>query len=257
MIVGERKKTWAEQHLPRDYQELAKKKHLPMPEHVGYGERLAVLVIDMARSWTEAESPMGTDMTDTVTNIKKILDVGRQTDPKIPMFFSIVEYNPSRKGITEVHSRKRLHLVRQLVECNPWLEIDPRLARQPDELILIKRHGACFTDTVLLRMMISNKCDTLNITGCSTNFCVMATCYDASALGFHGIVPAEAVADRDLIMHKYMLLNLDWKVADVEPIEEVLKYLSQFKSRQKGTFLSLAPVKHFSASFAIPENNSY
>ena len=82
-------------------------------------------------------------------------------------------------------------------------------------------------------MMISNKCDTLIITGCSTSFCVMATCYDASTLGFHGIVPAEVVADRDLIMHEYMLLNLDWKVVDVEPIEEVLKYLSQFKSKNK------------------------
>ena len=56
--------------------------------------------------------------------------------------------------------------------------------------------------------------------------------YDASTLGFHGIVPAEAVADRDPIMHKYMLLNLDWKVVDVEPIEKVLKYLSQLKSKK-------------------------
>ena len=51
-------------------------------------------------------------------------------------------------------------------------------------------------------------------------------------LSFHGLVPAEAVADRDPIMHKYMLLNLDWKVVDVEPIEKVLKYLSQLKSKK-------------------------
>ena len=150
----------------------------------------------------------------------------------IPAFFTVMAYDPSLKGITEVHNRKRPHLAKVLVQGSPWLEIDPRLERQPDELLMVKEHGPCFTDTVLLRMTISNKCDTLIITGCSTSFCVMATCYDASTLGFHGIVPAEAVADRDPIMHEYMLLNLDWKVVDVEPIEEVSKYLSQFKSKK-------------------------
>jgi len=232
MTAGELEKTWAEEHLTPDYQELAKKKHLPMPGRVGYGERPAILVIDMARAWTEAESPMGTDMTNTIQNIKKILDIARESTQEIPIFFSLMEYDPSLKGITEVHNRKRPHLARQLVTGSPWLEIDPRLKRRPDELLIIKEHGSCFTDTVLLRMMVSNKSDTLIITGCSTSFCVMATCYDASTLGFHGIVPAEAVADRDPIMHQYMLLNLDWKVVDVEPIDKVLKYLSRFKNKQ-------------------------
>ena len=41
-----------------------------------------------------------------------------------------------------------------------------------------------------------------------------------------------AVADRDPIMHKYMLLNLDWKVVDVDPLEKVLEYLSQLKNKE-------------------------
>ena len=44
------------------------------------------------------------------------------------------------------------------------------------------------------------------------------------------IVPAQAVADRDPIMHRYMLLNLDWKAVDVEPIENVLSYLTDLVS---------------------------
>ena len=228
MTEDTRKKNWTEEHLPPDYQELAKRRHLPMPGRVGYGERPAVLVIDMAKAWTDPQSPMGADVTDTIANIKKILDVARQTKPKIPVFFTVMAYAPNLKGITEVHNRKRPHLAKLLTEGSPWLEIDPRLGRQPDELLMVKEHASCFSDTVLLRMLISNKCDTLIITGCSTSFCVMATCCDASMLGFHGIVPAEAVGDRDPIMHEYMLLNLDWKVVDVEPIEKVLKYLSRF-----------------------------
>jgi len=219
-------KTWAERNLPPEYQELAEKKHLPLPGRVGYGERPAVLVIDMARAWTEPESPMGTNMTETIRNINRILDVARKA--KLPIFFTVMDYDPNLKGITEVHNRKRPHLAKQLTRGGYWTEIDPRLDRRPDELLMSKEHGSCFTDTVLLRMLISNKCDTLIITGCSTSFCVMATCYDASTLGFHGIVPAEAVNDRDPIMHKYMLLNLDWKVVDVEPIKRVLEYLSKF-----------------------------
>ena len=232
-MLYESEKTWVERNLPPEYQELAKEKHLPLPGRVGYGERPAVLVIDMAKAWTDPQSPMGTDMTDAIINIKQILNVARQTEPKIPIFFSIMKYDKSLRGITEVHNRKRPHLAKLLVEGSPWLEIDPRLERQRDELLLVKEHGTCFGDTVLLRMLISNKCDTLIITGCSTSFCVMATCYDASMYGFHGIVPAEAIADRDPIMHKYMLLNLDWKVVDVEPTENVLKYLSLFKSKRK------------------------
>ncbi len=228
MTLYDGDKTWAVNHLPPEYQELAKTKHLPMPGRVGYGERPAVLVIDMARAWTEPESPMGTDMTTTINNINCILEIARRTKPKIPVFFTVMEYDPSLKGITEVHNRKRHHLAKQLTRGSYWTEIDPRLHRQPDELLMDKEHGSCFTDTVLLRMLISNKCDTLIITGCSTSFCVMATCYDASTLGFHGIVPAEAVNDRDPIMHQYMLLNLDWKVVDVEPLENVLRYLSRF-----------------------------
>ncbi|MFC2045765.1 isochorismatase family protein [Chloroflexota bacterium] len=225
-------KTWAEQNLPPEYQELADKKHLPLPGRVGFGERPAILVIDMAKAWTVPESPMGTDMTECIGNIKKILDVARQTKPRIPVYFSIMEYDPNLKGITEVHNRKRPHLAKLLQTGSPWLEIDPRLEKQEDELLIKKEHGSCLTDTVLLRMLISNKCDTLIITGCSTSFCVMDTCYDTSTLGFHGIVPAEAVADRDPIMGKYMLLNLDWKVVDVEPIDKILKYLSTFVPRK-------------------------
>jgi len=231
MTEDEREKTWAEENLPPDYQEIARKKHLPLPGRVGYGERPAILVIDMAKAWTDPDSPMGTDMTDTIMNIKKILDIARQPEVDIPIFFSVMEYDPNLKGITAVHNRKRPHLARQLTTGSSWLEIDPRLEKRSDELLIVKEHGSCFTDTVLLRMMISNKSDTLIITGCSTSFCVMATCYDASTLGFHGIVPAEAVADRDPIMHKYMLLNLDWKVVDVEPLEKVLKYLSGLKDK--------------------------
>jgi maleamate amidohydrolase len=232
MTTYEAQKTWAEQHLPPEYQELAKKQHLPLPGRVGYGERPAVLVIDMAKAWTDPKSPMGADMSDCIANIKKILDVARQAQPKIPIFFTVMAYDPNLKGITEVHNRKRPHLAKQLTYGSPWIEIDPRLEKQPDELLMVKEHGTCLSDTVLLRMLISNKCDTLIITGCSTSFCVMATCYDTSLLGFHGIVPAEAVSDRDPIMHKYMLLNLDWKVVDVEPIENVLKYLARFKGKK-------------------------
>ncbi|MFH0765284.1 MAG: isochorismatase family protein [Calditrichota bacterium] len=231
MTTYELEKTWVEKNLPPEYQELAKKKHLPLPGRVGFGERPAVLVIDMARAWCDPDSPMGTDMSECIANIRKVLDVARQPGPEIPVFFTVMAYDPSLKGITEVHNRKRPHLAKLLTYGSPWLEIDPRLERRPDELLMVKEHGSCLTDTVLLRMLVSNRCDTLIITGCSTSFCVMATCYDASTLGFHGIVPAEAVNDRDPIMHKYMLLNLDWKVVDVEPVEKVVNYLAQYKRR--------------------------
>ncbi len=109
-----------------------------MPRRVGYGERTAVLVIDMAKAWTDPESLMGADMTDTIANIRKMLDVARQTEPQIPVFFTVMTYDPSLKGITEVHNRKKPHLTKLLVEGSPSLEIDPRLERRSDELLMVK-----------------------------------------------------------------------------------------------------------------------
>jgi nicotinamidase-related amidase len=228
--MAQRKKTWTEQHLPPDYQELAKKRHLPMPGRIGYGERPAVLIIDMAKSWTDPDSPMGSDMTDAIEAINKILEITRRPGGNyIPVYFSLMKYDKELRSITRAHNAKRPHLAKLLVEGSPWLEIDPRLNKRDDELLIVKEHGSCFTDTVLLRTLISNKCDTLIITGCSTSACVMMTACDCNMLGFRGIIPAETVADRDPIMHQYMLLNLDWKVADVEPLKDVLAYLEKFK----------------------------
>ena len=85
-----RKKTWVEEHLPSEYLAMQEQNKLPAARRIGYGKHPALLIIDMYRAWTDPTSPMGKDMSDTVSVIKNILDVARQTQPKIPIIFLIL-----------------------------------------------------------------------------------------------------------------------------------------------------------------------
>jgi nicotinamidase-related amidase len=226
MNKNEQRKTWIEENLPEDYKKQLRQKKFVTPRRIGYGIRPAILVIDMYRAWTESNSPIGIDMTDTIVNIKKILDVARKTEPKIPILFT-----RSTRGLREGYLRKRAELDKSLEEGSPWLEIDPRLERSPDEPLIVKLPGSCFHDKDLIRILVSNRCDTLVLTGCNISVCIMTTACDALELGFRCIIPAEAVTDTDPVIGKYMLLNLDLKIADVEPLEEVLRYVSLFTKK--------------------------
>jgi len=198
-------------------------------KRMGFGERPAVLVIDMAKAWTDPYFFMGTDMSVTLKNINKVLAVARQTKPKIPIIFSTMSYDPNLKEHTTVSLKKTSEKRLLLVHGSKWVQIDPVLNQQPDELLLVKKHASCFMFTNLIEILTGAKVDTVIITGCSTTGCVMATAIDSFGYGFHTIVVEEAVNDRDPVSAPYALLNMDTKWADVVSLDETIKYLSKFK----------------------------
>ena len=104
-------KNWTEAHLPPEYLELSKKKHLPMPGRVGYGEHPVILVIDMARAWIDLESPMGADTTKAIANIKKYLISPSRLSRKCP-FSSVwkVFMTPVSRGLPKSITRRAQHL---------------------------------------------------------------------------------------------------------------------------------------------------
>ncbi len=220
-------------------------KHLPPEEKVihekigwgkrmGFGEKPALLVVDMARAWTDPESFMGTDMSETLENINKLLAIARQTKPKIPVIFTVMSYDPSGKEFTPVMLKKRSEKrVTNLIYGSKWVEIDPILNRQSDELLLVKKHNSCFMMTNLLELLIGAKVDTVIITGCTTSGCIQGTAIDAFEYGFYSIVVKEAVNDRDPLMGAYALLSMDARVSDVVSLDEAIEYLSKFKGNNQ------------------------
>jgi nicotinamidase-related amidase len=72
---------------------------------------------------------------------------------------------------------------------------------------------------------MSQRVDTLIITGCTTSGCVRATAVDAVQTGLRPMVVREAVGDRSSAAHEQSLFDLNAKYADVVSLEEALQYL--------------------------------
>jgi nicotinamidase-related amidase len=188
---------------------------------VGFGQRPALLIIDMIRAFTDLRSPLASNLDTQVDAIQQLLAVTRQRE--VPTIFSTVAYDAELQeaGIWV----RKIPSNSWLVEGSEWVELDKRLDRQPREMLLVKKYASCFFGTDLAARLVSRQIDTLLITGCTTSGCVRASAVDACQIGFRPMVVREAVGDRSQSAHEQSLFDLNAKYADVVSLEETLQYL--------------------------------
>ena len=192
---------------------------------VGWGQRPAILVIDMAGAWTTPSEQIGSDLGAVVAQIKRILDVARER-ADIPIFFTTMAYDAELKEIGEVVRRKTPH-AELMVRGSERVQLIPELQRRPEEPLIEKPRASAFFGTNLLSMLISERVDTTVILGCSTSGCIRATAESAFNDNFHVIVPAEAVGDRSWSAHEAALFDIDARLGDVMPVDNVLAHLRE------------------------------
>jgi len=187
-------------------------------ERVGFGERPAVIVIDLANYWLRPSVHIGANLDSVVENTCQVLAAARSAN--LPVFFTSFAHDPA-----DPPSPQNRKLKWQIAaEPGDLFELDPRLQRRPDEKIILKRYASAFKGTNLHEMLASLRVDTLIVTGVSTSHCVYATCRDAID-SVRVIVPQEAVGERCEIMHEVNLLDIDIDLADVTPVAEVVQHL--------------------------------
>jgi maleamate amidohydrolase len=194
---------------------------------VGFGQRPALLVIDMIRAFTDLRSPLASNLDSQVEAINRLLGLTRERG--LPIIFSTVAYDRDLQEagiwIRKIPSNK------WLVEGSEWVEVDQRHQRRPDEMLLVKKYASCFFGTDLAARLITRGIDTLLITGCTTSGCVRASAVDACSFGLHTIVIQEAVGDRADLPHIANLFDIDAKYGDVVGLDEALAYLEQVPAR--------------------------
>jgi len=200
-------------------------------QRIGFGERPALLVIDMINAFTNPALPLGADLSREIEQIRHILNEARRV--RIPIYFTTVKLE-ERDFQESIWARKMPLGFRTLLAGTPEVEVDPRLERRPEEPLIVKKYASCFFGTDLIARLNSQRIDTLIITGCTTSGCVRATAVDAISNGFRPIIPAEAVGDRVRPAHEQSLFDLNAKYADVVSVEEVLGYLKNFPSLAEG-----------------------
>ncbi|MDW6023413.1 isochorismatase family protein [Mesorhizobium sp. BAC0120] len=197
---------------------------------VGFGERPAIVVIDLARSWLDDSSPQGSSRLEPVLfHTIKLLEAARTNGH--PVFFTTMAFAAGE--VSGPYGQKMIHLSRRgsLDAGSEMVALDPRLGRRPDEPLLVKPRASAFWGTPFDSYLVGRGVDTLIITGCSTSGCVRATAEGAHNLNLRTIVVREAVGDRSPLAHEVNLTDIDLRYADVVGIEETLSYLNEGATR--------------------------
>jgi maleamate amidohydrolase len=191
---------------------------------VGFGQRPALIVIDLAIFWTQTTTQVGSDVESVVRSTLSVLEAARAAN--IPIFFTSYALDPDDPPSPQ-NEKLRLGTGAQ----DPAMfELDPRLQRRPNEKLIRKRYASAFKGTNLHEMLASLSIDTLIVTGVSTSHCVYATCRDATD-SVRVIVPKEAVGERCELLHEVNLLDIDLDLGDVMPAADVIAKINSYRSK--------------------------
>jgi nicotinamidase-related amidase len=188
---------------------------------VGTGESPALLLVDFARGWTDSASPISLPLDTQIEAATRLLRVARGVP--IPVVFVTSAYDDA--DLETVRMLQKTPRVRMLTTGSPLVEIDPRIAPRPEELVIVKKHASAFFGTQLAPHLVAHRVDTVLIGGCITSGCVRASAVDAAQHGFRTLVVEEAAGDRSLDAHLSSLRSIDDLYGDVVTLSEALNYL--------------------------------
>jgi maleamate amidohydrolase len=192
---------------------------------LGFGDRLAVIVIDLIRAYTTpGEAFFAEGVVDAVRESVDLLAAARRHS--IPIIYTKVLYHPD--GNDGGLFVQKVPALRKLVAGEPMAEIDPLLHPAPSDLVIAKNYPSCFFGTTLASTLFGMRIDTTVLIGCSTSGCVRATAIDAIQYGFRVIVPRECVGDRHEGPHEANLFDINAKYGDVISKTETI---AAFQSR--------------------------
>lgn len=194
-------------------------------QRIGFGHRPAVIVVDLIVGFTDAASPLGSNLDTQVAACNELIAASREAG--VPVIFFTVSYDEdlADAGVW----RLKMGGLASLRSGTKAVQIDPRLNRQPGDTLMVKKYASCFSGTDLSARLVALGIDSLFVAGCTTSGCVRATVVDAVQSGFKPIVVRQAVGDRSVAAHEQSLLDMDAKYADVLDLEDVLKHLNNSK----------------------------
>lgn len=187
---------------------------------LGIGENPAMIVVDIVKGFTDPACPLGTDCPEVVSANVELLNAFRERS--LPIYFTTVVYhNPNQAKVF----RARIEALNLLTPDSPWVQLDERLERKPEEELLEKLWPSAFHATDLDARLNARQVDTVVVTGLTTSGCVRATAVDGLQYDYRVIVPREAVGDRNQDAHEANLHDLHAKYADVMSVSELISRL--------------------------------
>ena len=206
--------------------ELAENYKKAYDNRVGFGERPALLVVDMVRAYFDESCELFAGVEDALASTLRILAAARSAGIAVA-FTNVVYHGDGADG--GVFFRKA-PVLKNFIEGNPMGAWADGIEPAEGEFVVSKQYPSAFFGTSLASTLIGLGVDTAIITGVTTSGCVRATCVDAMCHGFVPIVVADACGDRHAAPHEANLFDMNAKYGDVVAESEVVSYLQRFES---------------------------
>lgn len=192
---------------------------------LGWGDRPALVVVDVCRAYVEPDSPLHSDaFVAALGPIRQLVTTARASGGGVPVVFTRVEYEPG--GADGGVFYRKVPALACFDRGNPladWVDDGP--APGEGEVVVTKQYASAFFGTSLASTLHSAGVDTVVVCGYSTSGCVRATALDACQHGFAPMVVEPAVADREPEYQHRNLADLHAKYADVVPLDDALAHL--------------------------------
>jgi nicotinamidase-related amidase len=173
---------------------------------------LAVLVVDLTNGFTDPDVPLGFELGSVVDRTNELTRWARERE--IPVLFTT---------LVSGHDawQRKLPALASLEPGSRAAQLDSRLAREPDDVVVQRTAASSFAGTDLVARLHGVR--TLLLAGATTSGCVRATAVDALTLGFQPVVISDAVGDRFTSAHDASLADLSFKYADVLTLAELVE----------------------------------
>jgi maleamate amidohydrolase len=194
---------------------------------IGFGQRLALVVIDFLKAYTIEGAPLyAPGVVEAVAQTPALIASARASG--IPVIHTRILYlaeNCADGGMWV----KKSPVMKAMVEGNVLAEFCEGVEPAAGELVIVKQYASAFFGTSLASNLHAQGIDTVIMAGCSTSGCIRASAVDAVQHGFRAIVVRDCVGDRHPDPHNANLFDIDSKYGDVVSREEAITEIAKVK----------------------------
>jgi len=189
---------------------------------IGFGERPAVIVVDLQHGFTKPEFQMGQSphVQRAVENTAALLKEARRG--RIPVATCNVAWGSAR----DMGYWKIGPLYSGWLHGEPATRMDERIHDPAYDFHFTKSAPSMFFGTPLITFLTKACIDTVIVTGVATSGCVRATIVDSFSHGYRTMVPEECCGDMEEGPHHDNLRDVGRRYADVVMLKDVLAYFA-------------------------------
>jgi len=198
-----------------------------MGQRIGFGQRPAVLLIDMQNDFCDPDAPttLYPSIRATYEPIKRLSDAAREHQVPVIYTQGLVAADGSSAGLWRL--KMKHHGLRGVqIEGGRGAAIIDELTPRPGDRVIRKWRPSAFFRTDLEVFLGVHRIDTLLICGTSISGCVRATATDGFMRDIRCMIVREGVADRSEAIMEANLFDVDQKYGDVVTLDMCLTYLA-------------------------------